>query len=91
MMAEITEFLIEQAKDWLLDCGCSEELLAGRTAGEIIAELDKQYMGGWSQFLTDIAPLEKWSDFGTGVPHQGKVLQVQKSNFGNTRTRIRYR
>jgi hypothetical protein len=49
----VTENQLVEARGWLLDCGCSEELLAGRDAVEIVREVEYQYDGGWAQFVED--------------------------------------
>lgn len=46
----MNEFLMSEARGWLLDCGCPPELLQGRSDEEVKAEVDKQYDGGWEEF-----------------------------------------
>lgn len=51
--AMIPTKLIREARDWLLDCGAPPRLVRSASDVMIRREVDKQYVGGWSQFMKD--------------------------------------
>lgn len=90
----VTEVLLYEAWSWLEDCSIVDEddvenILDGTwSSGDVIANLSKNYEGGWSQFCRDIAPLEVWALTHARRDDRGKLIGVtEKSNFGNTRYR----
>lgn len=43
--------LVLEARGWLLDCGCPEDLLAEQSDAEVVREIGRQYEGGWEAFV----------------------------------------
>lgn len=48
-----TAAIIREARDWLLDCGAPPDLVQEASDRGIMAEVSRQYVGGWEQFLSD--------------------------------------
>jgi hypothetical protein len=46
---------VEEARDFLVDCGADEDLAALASDEEVLAEIDKHYVGGVAQFEQDAA------------------------------------
>lgn len=44
---------VEEAREHLIDCGADRDLAEGATDQEVLAEIDKHYVGGVSQFEQD--------------------------------------
>lgn len=49
--------LVREARDWLLDCGAPPDLVEDASPIMIRREVNRQYNGGWSQFLLDSVPV----------------------------------
>lgn len=52
-MNTATKSDVQAARDWLVDCGADEDIVADATDGDIVREVDKQYEGGWAAFMRD--------------------------------------
>lgn len=50
---EDTRTQLREARMWLLDCGCPEDLLSEQNDESVHAEVERQYDGGWAQFVED--------------------------------------
>jgi hypothetical protein len=44
---------VQEARAWLLDCGAPTDLVDDATDESIKREVERQYEGGWNQFLAD--------------------------------------
>lgn len=53
MAQHITPQVILDARNWLLDCGAPPDLVEDATDRAIMAEVGRQYVGGWEQFMSD--------------------------------------
>lgn len=43
--------MLADARAWLLDIGCPASLLEGRSDSEVRREIDRQWDGGWDDFV----------------------------------------
>lgn len=50
---EATRMQLREARLWLLDCGCPEDLLSDQNDVSVQREVERQYAGGWAQFVED--------------------------------------
>lgn len=50
---EGTRKQLREARLWLLDCGCSEDLLSAQNDASVQREVERTYAGGWTQFVED--------------------------------------
>jgi hypothetical protein len=44
---------INEARDWLIDCGADRDLAEAASDAEVLAEIDSHYVGGVRQFEAD--------------------------------------
>lgn len=53
MAQTITQQVLTDARNWLLDCGAPPDLVKQASDRGIMAEVTRQYVGGWNAFMED--------------------------------------
>lgn len=53
MNQAITPEVIQDARNWLLDCGCPPDLVDTASDRRVMQEVELQYDGGWAGFMED--------------------------------------
>lgn len=72
--------IVEEARDHLIDCGADADLAEVASDEEVLAEIDRHYVGGRAQFEADAALAPDW-DYAIAVETGGDYAGLYGAKF----------